>query len=476
MPPETGLTRSSINLRGEPNLTSHVIEILDPQEPVQLDGEAQNMLLVHGLHRRPNIQGYTLKSSVLRVSPSVQAFPRLDIGGGIMIASVPSSLPLAAFLTWLESAAESPWLPADYLEAIRSGRRPSVGASIRQSIRDHRDAWDAWISEIRLNGRQNSCSMDEWQAIVAGGREMWSFRTERLFAQPSQHGQAPAWVVPKDVLHWTGHVRFNDQELKYKLWYEVELTKLDHEFKGWYKAALLDEFVLPTPRTDLSVPLNKDHVFDLSRAPLRLPEDPEIAAAIKRERGVAQYIDVGAALGWAQIHHNLCGQFCVAALGATDVIPLLQKWKAATPKALRILQNDYGTSLTDLCFMLDMLKKPWEYFRGEGGIAPITPGYVRRKLDSGRMVLLGTGITGRGAIRVSSRTRHWVVVEDVLQVGNSGWVRLYNSFTNRDEVYPFPTVFGAESWSAFGLWIEPTHAPIGNRSAAPVMSAQVGPV
>jgi hypothetical protein len=103
-----------------------------------------------------------------------------------------------------------------------------VGGLIRQTISNHQADWDAWVSEINQQARQTTATLDEWLVILWGGREMWSFRTERLFAQPAE-GAAPAWVTRNDVLLWTGHVRFNNKELKYKLWYEVKFTKLDKE-------------------------------------------------------------------------------------------------------------------------------------------------------------------------------------------------------------------------------------------------------
>jgi hypothetical protein len=356
----------------------------------------------------------------------------------------------------LDSGDESPWLPADYLQAIQSGEQPSVGGLIRQAVSGHRSEWDAWVSEIRSQGREASASLDEWLIILSGGRAMWSFRTERIFTEPSQSSAAPAWVTPKDVLRWTGHVRVNNQETKYKNWYEVEFTKLDREFKGWYKASLLEEFVLPTSSTDMTIRGNREKVFDLSRPRLRLPADAEIAQAKQAGRHAAQYIDVKEALGWGQVDHNLCGQFCVAALGGSDVIPLLKQWLPAYRRAKEILEKDYGTGIPDLQSMLDVLKKRYEFFQAEASVVPATPGYLRKMLDTGRVAIVGVGVTGTGLIKWNNRTRHWVVIEDIVRVGSSGWVRLYNPFHNREEVYPFNVVFDAVSGSAIGLWVEPT--------------------
>jgi hypothetical protein len=256
-------------------------------------------------------------------------------------------------------------------------------------------------------------------------------------------------------VRWTGHVQVNAAEPKYKIWYEVRFTKLDRELKGWFKSSILDDFILPTPETSISIPGNRDKVFDLARPRLRLPADPEIQDAHKAGRAAAQYIDVKRALGWGVLHHNLCGEFCVAALAAGDVIPTLQAWLAASPAARDILANDHGTSIPDLQSMLDALGLKYEFYQAEGSIAPLTATYLRRNLDAGRMAITFTGVTPGGIIRSHSRIRHWIVIEDVLRVGNSAWMRLYNPFTNREEVYPFEQVIDMPSRSSLGLWVEP---------------------
>jgi hypothetical protein len=458
MDAENGLTCSSINLRGKPDLKSGVIEALEPQEHVRILEDTGTMLKVESTRWQPPVLGYVLKSAIIHNKTDQGSFPKVNLGNGIQIPSVPSSLPVSAFLTWLDSGKESPWLPANYLDTIRSGRQSSIGTLIRQAISDHRSEWEAWVAEIKSQGREGLATMDEWLVILAGGRPMWSFRPERIFDQPSQNSSAPAWVTPKDVIRWTGHVRVNNQEPKYKTWYEVELTKLDREFKGWYKAGLLEEFILPTADTDITVPANKDTVFDLAHPLLRLPSDPEIEGARKAGQPAAQYINIKDALGWGQINHNLCGEFCVAALCAGDVSPSLNQWLSSYAGAKDILEKDRGTSIADLQAMLDIFKKKYEFFRAEASVAPMTPGYMRKMLDTGRMAISGVGITNMGVLKWNSGIRHWVVIEDIVIVGSSGWVRLYNPFPNREEVYPFDVVFDTLSRSGIGLWVEPTRS------------------
>lgn len=456
MDPEFGLACSSVNLRSLPDLKSHVIEALNPQDHIEVLEEAGDMLKVQATRWHPPVLGYMLRSAVILDRGTPQVFPKVEIKPGFSIPAVPASIPLSAFQAWLDSGQESPWLPADYAGAIQSGQQPSVGGLVRQVISDHRSEWDAWVSDVQAAGRLDSAPIDEWLVVMAGGRSMYSIRTERIFVEPSEHCAAPAWVVPADVLRWTGHVRINNNEPKYKTWYQVEFTKLDRQFKGWYKAALLEEFVMPTVSTDLTDLDNQKTVFDLSRPRLRLPADPEIDAARKAGRTGAQYIEISKAIRSTAVKHNLCGEFCAAALAGCDVLPLIVQWMTAYKLAASILQNDFGTSVADLQAMLDSFGKKYEFFRAEASVAPITPTYVRRMLDSGRMAIIGTGITYSGVVKWGSRIRHWIIIEDLVRVGNSGWVRVYNPFQNREEVYPFDTVFDTLSRSAIGLWVEPT--------------------
>lgn len=423
------------------------------------------MSLVQPVHRQPPVRGYVLKSAVVQPIASPQIFPRVDLGNQVSIPSVPASLPLSTFQAWLDSGAESPWLPADYLDGILRGDHPSVGAIIRQTISDRRTEWDAWVAEIQSQNRSSTCTLDEWFVILGGGRELWSYRTERIFTEPSEHAAAPAWVSRDDVLHWTGHVRSNDQERKYKLWYAVEFTKLDRQFTGWYKASLLHPFIMPTPSTDMAVPANSTTVFNLASPSLRLPADPEFDDSRKAGRAAAQYIDIRRALGYGLLQHNLCGELCIAALVGSDIIPFLQQWIATSRVARAILARDWGTTTVNVQEMLRMVGKKYEFWRSEPTVAPLTPDYLRAGIDGGRMTIVKTCVTNGGIIKWNGPVWHWVLIEDVFPVGNSAWVRLYNPFQNREEVYTLDAVLKPTVASNFGWWVEP------NRPGSPSVRA-----
>jgi len=473
MESEYGISRSSIDMRLAPDPSAPVVHALQPQERLRILGASGDMLEVESARWQPPIRGFVPASGVVRTTGQQQAFPQVDLGGGISVPSVPISLPLLSFIVWLQTEAESPWLPPSYVEAMKRGDRPSVGTVLRGLIAANRSEWDSWVGEVVAEGRLDSATLDEWIVRHQGGRDMWSIRAERIFSDPSEHSVTLGWVAPEDILRWTGRVRQNDRERKYRTWYEVELTKAGKCILGWYKAALLDEYITPTEKTDLSVEENRHGVFETSRPRLRLPADSEIGESQRAGRAGAQFIDVRGALGQGLLHHNLCGEFCAAALGASDVIPLLQKWLAAYPRARDILAGDRGTSIPDLQSMLDLLGLKHEYYRSVGSTSPVTPTYVRRKLDAGLLAIVFTGVTPYGVVKSRSPIRHWVVVEDIVRVAGSGWLRVYNPFNNREETYRFDEVYDLPSRDSIGLWVEPARPAIMENSAAVAVAIPV---
>jgi len=452
---EYGLSRSSVDMRLEPTADSAVVHALQPQERLLVVGARGDMLEVESTRWQPPVRGFVSAAAVVRATARAGAFPQVDLAAGIRVPAVPISLPLVAFIGWLDSDAESPWLPPYYAQAIQRGEQASVGKIIRDLIAARRAEWDAWVGEVAADGRLDSATLDEWIVRSQGGRDMWSIRAERIFTDPSEHAATLGWVVPEDVLRWTGGVRNNAKEVKYHLWYDVELMKGERLLRGWFKASLLDEFFAFGAPSDPLIPKNRPSIFNLDRPMLRLPMDPEIDDARSSGRAGAQFIDIRRALGHGVLHHNLCGPFCAAALAGSDVIPLLEKWLDVYARAREILSNDRGTSIPDLQSMLDALGLKHEFYRAIGSTSPVTPNYVRRNLDTGMMAIVFTGVTPYGVVSSRSSIRHWVVVQDILRVGSGGWLRVYNPFTNREETYLFDEVFDLPSRDSIGLWVEP---------------------
>jgi hypothetical protein len=187
---------------------------------------------------------------------------------------------------------------------------------------------------------------------------------------------------------------------------------------------------------------------------LRLPADPEIGDAIRAKRTSPQYINVQKATGRKKVNYNLCGQFCVATLCGVDVIPLVQKWYQASKRGKAVIDADRGTVISDLQEILELFNIKSETFNPEPSIAPATPGYLEKMLRAGKKAIIGVGLTYKGEAAYNANIRHWLVIEDIVRMGNSGWVRVYNSYFNQEEVYPYPRIFNAGVSTGVGLWVD----------------------
>jgi len=444
-----GRSRSSNNLYVSPDPKSKVIEALNPNDPVEILEDTGTMLKVASKRLSPPLVGYMSKSAVAHRIQNVAIFSPIKLDDGTQLDSVPPDLLAIEFESWLQARGEPTWLFED-------GNAPFlVGDKVRSEFELFHESWAEWFADVVKNNRTRTATMNEWFTVLNGGREMWSFRAERIFQKPSETATAIGWVSPKDIVHWNGRVAFTPTEWKYKYWYEIELTKLDKTIKGWYKSPLLEEFVIPENFVEANDLKGIATLFDMKRPLVRLPADTEIADAIKAKRNAYQYINIQKAIGASKISYNLCGQFCVAALCGVDVIPLLKKWyDTKLARAKTVLEGDRGTVIYDLQNILSLYNIKSEVFRPEPSIAPATPGYIEKMLKSGKKAIVAVGITARGDASITGTIRHWLVLEEIVRMGSGGWVRVYNPFFNREEVYPYRNLFDTSTASNMGLWAD----------------------
>ena len=222
--------------------------------------------------------------------------------------------------------------------------------------------------------------------------------------------------------------------------------------RGWFRGDILAEYFFPTEQNDPTNPDNKDNVFELSKPILHLPQDPEFAAAKAAGRTGAQYLDIEGAWGTPLVHYSLCGEICVSALVNSDVIPLLSKWKdSGYWRVNSILKNPKeGTHIGDLGKILDMYNRTSEVYNS----TPVPPQFIKSRLMRDEFPISGCVITRTGKVKADANIRHWVIVEDVLPVGSSGWVRIYNPFQNQEEVYEY-NMFMTSAGTGTGLWVMP---------------------
>lgn len=455
-----GRMRASIQLRENASANAAITESLGPATPVEIIEDQGDWVKVKASRLTHAIPGWVLREALAFPREEMEVFPQITLATGETFPSAPSSLKAVDLSNWLESAGGKPdWIPQNTWNQLSGAERQTVTDDIRSAVQQRQNEWDAWTANIAASGRREEALLEEWLVVLRGGMDVWTVRTEMLYSEAAEKKGHQGWVIESDIMRWTGRIKRNDQELKYKIWYEATLYKTNKLLKGWFKGDLVDPYIYPTRENDTAIPSNLENQFDLGRPLLRHPADPEIDAAVAANRTGYQYIDIINALGRSKIHHNLCGEFCVAALAGVDVIPLLNQWKAAYPKALDIMKNDTGTGLTDVLSMLKLFDLKSEEYRHSPSITAISPMRLLKRIQEGKMAFSGVGIyKSNGKLcgkepNNSKTTRHWVVLEDVIPVGNNGWVRIYNPFRNREEVYTYDLFIESVGQFPIGLWV-----------------------
>lgn len=458
----TARVRATVQLRAEGKPDAALVESLGAGKPVDILEDQGAWLKVQASNSGHEIPGW-VEREALAFPASEDLFPQVKTESGESFSTVPHSLKASALREWKTSTnAELAWVPENIWGRVPTAERMHFKDKVRSVLDAHQLDWDAWLAEVDSQGRLGEASVEEWFATLQGGRDVWTVRHETIYPDAAEKGPALGWVSPDDIMRWTGRAKRNENEPKYKLWYEVSLLKSGRMMKGWFKGNIVDPYIFPTAANDPADEDNLDRQFDLSKPFLRHPADPEIEDAIAARRGAHQYIDVFEALGAPKIHNNLCGEFCVAALAGMDVIPFLNKWKNAyaasdkvniLPAPLKVLKNNLATGQPEVEFMLDVCGIRHTEYRYTPSISPVTPLRLKKVLDEGKMVYWGVAIFKAGG-RLSGKstsniTRHWIVLEDVKPVGNSGWVRIYNPFNNREEVYNYN--YFIDSVGQFGL-------------------------
>jgi hypothetical protein len=376
-------------------------------------------------------------------------FPELVLDGGARrVPSVPPTLLLSDFRAWQGSAARPPWItPVDW-EQLDQLTAATTLTAIEAATSNHQPDWNDWLDQVDSSQREEQALMDEWIVLAGGGRELFTSKSHYVYKQADRSGPYWGTAVKGQVLRWTGQVRTDDQ----KPLYEVDFYRMSKAMRGWFRGDIMAEYFFPTEQNDPAIAKNKDNVFDLSVPILRHPQDPEFAAAKEAGYTGAQYLDIRNALGRGLRHYCLCGEICVAALTSSDVIPLLSQWlNSGYWRVDQILNNSkMGTHVGDLRSILDMYNREREMYNS----APVPPKFVKDRLMRGEFAISGCGITSSGIVKADGHIRHWVIVEDVLPVGSSGWVRIYNPFQNQEEVYEYD-MFMTSAGTGTGLWIMP---------------------
>jgi len=450
--PVIARTRADVDIRSSLKVDASILDRFPTDCAVEILEEQKGWFKVKPMRLMHTISGYLPKPALIFAeAQKTPVFPIITSATrNTPVPSVPSSLKLVDFLKWMGKGGVPGWIDEQVWKSLSSSQQSSMLDGILASYRADRSRWENWVAGQVSNGRIEDAIMDEWIVLVQGGRELYAIRDHYVYKQPLQNDSYLGCALKGQIMRWTGITRASDKISKRKLYYEVEFYRMSRYMRGWFRADVTAEYVFPDSRNDPQVEANAATVFELSRKILRQPQDPEIATAKSKGYTGDQYIDVFAATRKRLVHFSLCGEFCAAALGAMDVIPLLQRWQESKyPRARSILDNPHeGTSLTDLLSMLKCIGLRGEIYSS----IPTTPQNIKARITNGQLAISGCGINSNGKIKADGRIRHWVVILDILPAGNDGWVRVYNPFHNRDEVYNY-NLFMRSAGIGGGLWV-----------------------
>jgi len=446
----TARTRATTQLYDKQEASNRkIVESLQANTKIEVLDEKESWLKVKEYGDSRAIPGWALRDSFIFPPPEEETLFKNTLHERALAIDAQ---------TWQSSdALDRPkWISEFNWRNISANEQQNIKDGIRKFIQTRQSEWNAWLTNKTTDGRADEALLVEGSAALQGGRDVWSVRAEQIYPQAAEK-DGIGWVNVTDVMRWTGNVKRNNDETKYKTWYEVSLYKAGKQLKGWYKAALIEPYFYPTEANDTSIEANKDTQFDLTQPCLRLPADAEIDDALNAKRSGLQYIDLFNVLGIHKIHYNLCGEFCAATLLGVDIIPLLSRWKSVYSAADGILRNGIGTGLADLETIFKMYNRKFDEYQFTLNVT--SPARLLKLLENGRKYLCGVAIfkaNGKlaGSVSTDKTTRHWIVLEDVIPVGNSGWVRIYNPFRNREEVYEFNLFLQSVGQFNNGLWVD----------------------
>ncbi|MEI7844933.1 MAG: hypothetical protein WCK35_03920 [Chloroflexota bacterium] len=447
-------TRADVDLHTKPKSGSNIMDRLPGDCQVEILEDLNGWFKVKPVRMIHGITGY-LPEAALLFLPEVKLpiFPILLTDAGLKtIQTVPASLKVNVFVKWLAEGGKPEWMLENVWQGLSNAQQAELCKKIWSVSAGLQPRWDEWLANLKENGRLEDARIIEWIVMSEGGREMYAIRDHYIYLHPLKDSSYFGCALTGQTMRWTGAVRSGQKDGKLRDFYEVDFYRMSRYLHGWFRADIVGEYIYPTPELDPTIENNSLTVFDLSQPMIRYPQDSAIEEARKKGYSAAQYIDVFGATNKHLIHFSLCGEFCVAALSGKDVVPLLKAW--ADSKYFRfnaILNNPHeGTSAYDLQRLLDVAG-----FKGETyNSIPTTPQLIKERLESGQLVIAGCGINSGGKLKADGKIRHWVVLEDIIPAGNSGWVRVYNPFLNREEVYTYSLFLQSVGVGA-GLWVTP---------------------
>jgi hypothetical protein len=298
-----------------------------------------------------------------------------------------------------------------------------------------RNRWDRWIRQMIASGEIDHATIEEFEDLIIGVRKVWAWDSLSVRVAPGIEAERLGYLTAGQIVNWTGQVRSVDGEE----WYEVIYhDRYGREVRGWSWSGRLERYVYVNPEIDPN--RGGSYPFDMSEQMASVPFIQEIREAISetgRPQGLSldefleNYLDENEKPLTPREDNNdeLCGEFVLAAALEEDVLDVLDTWmEHERATAERILINDEETTRTQLQGILDAYGRTYENHDGW-----MSPAAMQRELEKGRQFVVLVGVNGDGDL-VAGHVGHWVLVEDVVPAGNSGWVRVWHSYIPNDPV------------------------------------------
>ena len=447
-------TRAEVDVRSTPQPGAAILDRLPTDCLVEILEDLTRWYKITPARLLHSFAGYLPQAAlafptdeVIAIFPTI---PGTQIQPGI--SSVPEELKVSVFLDWIVGTGKPGWLPDRVWLGMNTGQQVDLIHKMRIASVEVKPRWDDWVANLKQHLRLSDATMKEWIVIMEGGRDVYALRDYFLNGKPVPNSELLGWTLKGQILRWNGNIVSFDGNGRRTNYLEVDFYRLSRYMHGWFRADLAADYYFPPSNLDPSVPSNAQTVFDLAKPILKMPNDSVIQDSKKKFYNIAQYIDVFEATNQHLIHWSLCGEFCIAAISGIDIIPLLKSWlDSKFWRAPAILKNPHeGTSVNDLQALLTEVGRKSAIYSS----IPTSPQLIKARLSAGQFAIVGCGINSAGKVLSNGKIRHWVVLEDIIPVGSSGWVRVYNPFYNRDEVYNY-SMFIDSSGSGAGLWVDP---------------------
>lgn len=461
-----GRTRCNVNLYTAANFDSGVAGTLKRSDlAVEIIERKGKWLKVSHQPKSGNpIEGFAPVSAIARPLPNPQVlFPLLHLPGDISRLCVPVWARMADFNDWLNNGGRPAWFSEEDWQLVSPQEQQDLLDAARQVVAAQQANFAAWEMEVHRHFRAEEATMREWSVFLNGGEDVLvAVDKSPICLLPGDLSLQVRIPRQKDILRWTG-LMHRDPAAQ-TLWCLVEgvqSTPNENPADGWIEQEALNPYIFPSKETDAENTSNKETIFDL---------DPQKRVFRHPTDGPRQFIDIKPVVGFNLIHGALCGEFSCAVIVGEDVIPMLKKWKddlAQRGKKIKDIlvtvdsatnqKKSRGTFQSELIDLLHVYGMQTHIFTPQRGDASLTAGRLKREIEAGRAALTGCIINGKvgpelkTSLPPDKTTFHWIVLEDVFPVGTSGWVRIYNPYMNRDEVYTLETFI--ESYEKFPYWL-----------------------